>query len=281
MSEAAPTTPPPAPTATPPPPASAGATLTSVPTGEWTSGFKEETRSYITNKGFKTPEALAESYKNLEAKFSSPPDRTFVIPEKLEGENVRPIFERLGAPKDAKGYELPREQGADPKFVEFLEGSFAKNAVTKAQAQGIYGAFKDLAKSQGEARALAIRQADDNLKKEWGSSYDQNLNIAKQGVRVLGLDEKTLNTMEAAQGRDALFKTLKKIGDAVGESPFIDGGAPPAPPKTETAEEAYAKIKTLINDQKFVKKVNRGDVESLNEWNRLNKLAFPGEKTIA
>ena len=271
---AAAATPAPTPGATPTP----AATPAPSPTPDWTSGFKEDVRGYITQKGFKSPEALAESYKHLEARFSTPPDKTLVLPEKLEGDNVRPIFERLGAPKEAKGYELPREQGADATFIDFLEGSFAKNFVTKSQAQGLYNAIKERASSIKQAQDLAARQGEEALKQEWGAKYEENVNIASQGKRILGLDDKTLAQLEAAQGKQTFYKTLHKIGVAVGESTFVDGNTPNV--TEETPEVAQEKIKALMGDQKFLKKINKGDVEARKEWDRLNRLAAPGELQV-
>lgn len=270
-----------APAATPVPaaPQTAGTTLTSVPTGEWASGFKsEEVKSYITQKGFKSPEALAESYKNLEGKFSTSPDKMLVLPEKMEGDAARAVWERLGAPKEAKGYEISKgDEKADPKFVEAIQGIFHKNNLTKDQAQGVAKEYEAYAnsqlKEQQEANVNAIIQGDAALKKQWGAQYDSNIEIAKQGVKILGLDAKTLDLMEAVQGREALYKTLQKIGVGVGESNFVDGQS--ANPQTNemTAEQAGAELKSLMNDKKFYKQLEKGNTEARARWDKLNQLA--------
>lgn len=261
---------------------SAGATLTSVPAGpDWAGSFKEETRNYISQKGFKTPESLAESYKHLEAKMSAraPDERTLVLPEKMEGAEARAVWERLGAPKEAKGYGLPRE-GADPAFADWAEGAFHQNNLTKTQAEGVVKAYNEKIHAdmtgQQEFVKNAIAQGDQSLQKQWGAAYESNINIAKQGAKILGLDAKTLDIMEALQGREALFKNLQRIGVGMGESKFVDGAAAPA----TTPEQAQQQIKELMQDAKFVKKVNRGDAESLKRWNDLNRLAAPGDKSI-
>ncbi len=275
-----------APAAAPPAaPTSAGA-LSAVPTPpEWATGFKEETRSYVSQKGFKTPEALAESYKHLEAKLSTkhPEDRTILLPEKMEGAEARAVWERLGAPKEAKDYALPRdEKSTDPKFTEWAETAFYKHNLTKDQALGVVKDYNERliadAASRAETQRNSILQANETLKKEWGASYDANLNLAKQGAKILGLDAKTLDTIEATQGREKLFKSLQRIGVSVGEAGFVDGGA--GGPTAMTPEQAQGEISKLIKDKEFGKKVNSGDVEATKRWNELNKLAAPGEKPI-
>lgn len=265
-------------------PSSAGNVLNPNPP-EWANGFKsEEVKTYISQKGFKSPEALAESYKSLEAKLSSrpPDDKIIAIPDKFEGDQARAVFEKLGLPKEPKGYEIPREADSDPKFLEWAEGAFHKNNLTKSQAIGVVQAFNEMVKAnmatQAEAQKNAILQAEATLQKEWGPHYDTNLGLAKQGAKILGLDEKTLDIIEAVQGRDKLFKTLQKIGVGVGESNFVDGGA--APGDQQTAETAQAEINALKADTEFGRKLLSGDVEAKAKWEKLHRLASPGNKAI-
>lgn len=263
----------------PAPTQTAGSTLTSVPTGEWASGFKsEEVKSYITQKGFKSPEALAESYRSLESKMGAPADRLLSLPEKMEGEAARAVWERLGAPKEAKGYEIAKgDEKADPKFVEAIQGIFHKNNLTKDQAQGVAKEYEAYANSQlqaqQEAHNNAIMQGDVSLKKQWGAEYDRNVEIARQGVKILGLDAKTLDLMEQIQGRETLYKTLQKIGVGVGESNFVDGASANSQAVELTPEQAHAEIKNLMNDKKFYKQLEKGNTEARARWDKLNQLA--------
>lgn len=277
-----------APTAGEQAPQTAGAALTSVPAGtEWAASFQnQEVKSYISQKGFKSPEALAESYKNLEAKFSAraPDERTLVLPEKADDATaMRAVWERLGAPKESKDYDIPTADGAsDETFVTWARDAFYKNNLTKTQAQGVALAYNEMAKahaaSQSETRTLALKHADAKLQSEWGAQYDVNVNLAKAGARVLGIDAKTLDIMEAVQGREMLFKTLQKIGVSVGESNFVTGGGTAA--AEPSAEQAQQEIQNLMRDKKFQKQWNKGDAEAIARWDKLNRLAAPGEKSI-
>lgn len=265
---------------------SAGVVLTSMPTGmDWANGFKnEEVKSYIAQKGFKSPESLAESYKNLESKMGAPADRMLVLPEKMEGDAVKSIFERLGMPKEAKGYDFVGKdvKDAKPEMVEKIQNIFHSATLTTSQAQAVAKGYDDMvqaqAQVQAEATKNAIIQADASLQKQWGAEYERNVEIAKQGVKILGLDAKTLDMMEALQGREQLYKTLQKIGVSVGESSFVDGAAQNA--QALTPDQAQEEIKSLMKDQKFYKKLEKGDKEANERWSKLNQIAFPGEKQI-
>jgi hypothetical protein len=264
----------------------AGATLTAVPTGspqaqQWINEFKsDDLKSFVQERKFTSVEQMAERYKNLESLKGVPDDRLLIVPKNWDSPEASAMWEKLGRPKDPKGYEFT-EKPADPTFLKWAEDSFIKNNVVKSQAQGLLKSYNEfMTKSLAEsatARANAIKQADEKLRGEWGAKYDENLKIAQTGARALGLDAKTLDVIEALQGREGLFKTLKEIGVRVGEAPFVDAGGPP---KELTPEEARAQIQDLMKDEKFYKKLTRGDVEAREKWDRLNKAAAPGERQI-
>lgn len=288
MAEAAAATQAPATTGAPPaPPSSAGQALSTPPqvntnTANWFGDFKnEDLRTYVQDKKFTGPEQMAERYKNLESLRGVPEERLLKLPENLDGPEAKVIWERLGTPKDANGYEFD-EKGQDPQLLGWAKETFLQNNLTKTQAQSVLKSYNELMTknltAQQTQRTNSILQADEKLKAEWGAQYDANVNLAKQGAKVLGLDAKTLDVIEAMQGREGLYKTLKTIGVSVGESNFVDGQNSTAPEMTQ--EQAAAEIKTLLNDAKFVKKVARGDKEETEHWNKVNRIAAPGDKQL-
>lgn len=269
-------TPPPAvtpPAATPPPAA---------PASDWTSGFNDNLKGMIQNKGFKGPADLAESYYNFEKLQGVPQDRLLKLPENMNTPEGRAIMERLGTPKDAKGYSLdkfvPKDSG-DPKLAEWAGEVFNKGNLTTAQAEVVMQAWNErqaatVAAHQENLKA-SIAQADASLKKEWGMAYEQNINLAKSGAAALELDAKTMDALEALQGREKLFKTLQKIGAGVGEAPFVTGR--PAGDGTLAPEQARNKIKELSSDQNFIQRLMKGDVAAKTEWQRAHEMAGGGQ----
>lgn len=267
-------------------PAGAGGSGGTVVQGaeSWFNGFKNtELKAYVQERKFTGPEQLAERYQSLEKLRGVPEERLLKLPEKMEGPDARAIFERLGAPKEAKDYQIARdEKSPDPTFPDWAETTFHGAGVTKGQADAIVKAYNERAQqlqaAQVENLKNSIAQADTALKKEWGAQFDANLNLVKQGARILGIDPKTLDIIEAVQGREALFKTLHKIGVSVGESNFVAGQ--PGGQTAMTPEQAQEKMNELMRDSKFQKKFNRGDAEAIKTWTQLNQAAAPGEKSI-
>lgn len=279
MAEAAAPAPPPAPAVAPPtPPATGG--------GDWTSGFNDNLKGMIQNKGFKGPADLAESYYNFEKLQGVPQDRLLKLPENMNTPEGRAIMERLGTPKDAKGYSLDKfvpKEGGDPKLAEWAGEVFNKGNLTTAQAEIVMQAWNERQTASVTAHQenlkASILQADANLKKEWGMAYEQNLNLAKSGMAALELDAKTVDALEAIQGREKLFKTLQKIGAGVGEASFVSGR--PAGDGTLAPEQARNKISELRSDQNFIQRLAKGEVAAKNEWQRAHEMAFPGDHRIS
>lgn len=269
---AAPATPPAAPAAPTP------------PSGDWTSGFNDNLKGMIQNKGFKGPADLAESYYNFEKLQGVPQDRLLKLPENMNTPEGRAIMERLGTPKTAEEYKIdPPVDTKNPETAKWLAGTFHELGVPKDMAEGF--AKKANERIQAEMTAnlenqkASILQADANLKKEWGMAYEQNLNLAKSGMAALELDAKTVDALEALQGREKLFKTLQKIGAGVGEASFVTGR--PAGDGTLAPEQAKNRIKELSSDQNFVQRLMKGDVQAKNEWQRAHEMAAPGETRIS
>ncbi len=266
---------PPAPAA--PPPVAAGA--------DWTSGFNDNLKGMIQNKGFKGPVDLAESYYNFEKLQGVPQDRLLKLPENMNTPEGRAIMERLGTPKDAKGYGLEKfipKEGGDPKLAEWAGEVFNKGNLTTAQAETVMQAWNERQAAEVNAHKenlkASIMQADANLKKEWGMAYEQNLNLAKSGMAALELDAKTVDALEALQGREKLFKTLQKIGAGVGEASFVTGR--PAGDGTLAPEQARNKIAELSTNQAFRERLLKGDAAARAEWDRAHQMATPGEMRL-
>jgi hypothetical protein len=268
----APVTPGAAPAAPVTPPA------TAAPAADWTSGFNDEMKGYIQNKGFKTPADLAESYRNFEKLQGVPQDRLLKLPEKLDSPEARAIWERLGTPKEAKDYQLEvPAQGGDQKMAEWAANEFHKLGVPKPMAEGFVKAFNARA-AQADADAKAAAQAasataEANLKTEWGNAFEQNKARVEQAARVLGIDDKGLLALNRALGPEGAPKLLLKLAAATQEGQFITGQPVPG---VLTPEQAQSQITDLRRDSDFVQRLAKGDHEARQKWSNLHQAAFPG-----
>ena len=116
-------------------------TVAAVPNGataapDWTSSFQEQDKLYITQKGFKDPAAILDSYKNLETLMGTPKERLLRLPDKPDAPEWGDIYDRLGRPKNANEYQFakPAQGGAENKeFTEWAQKLFHGQGLTRQQ----------------------------------------------------------------------------------------------------------------------------------------------------
>lgn len=266
------------------PPLTPGAPATP-PQGDWTSTLDEDSKGYVQNKGFKTPNEVLNSYRQLEKTFGVPQDRLLKLPENMDSPEGRAIMERLGMPKTPAEYGLDKlvpKEGGDPKLAEWAAEVFHKTGLPQKAAEEIITKWNERSQAAQKANqeniVAAITQGDAALKKDWGAAYEQNIQIAKAGMRALELKPEEVDTLDRIMGRERLFKKLQSIGKGIGEATFVSGR--PAADGVLAPEQARQKIKELGMDSNWVKRFSNGDSEAKALMERMQRMAYPGEITV-
>ena len=124
------------------------------------------------------------------------------------------VYEKLGKPKSPDGYtyNLPKEAKLDENSLKAFSTEAHKLGLLPKQAQGIIQYYNDLAgasETEANNKAEAGRtEAEKNLRKEFGSTYDNRINAAKK------LATSTL-------GNEFLNNTLLQDGSKLGDNPII------------------------------------------------------------
>lgn len=264
-----------------------GATTETVNPGSWMAGFSDEMKGYISTKGFKDPGTMADSYRNLEKLIGVPQERVMKLPEKFYGDDGkltpegRQIYERLGAPKDPKEYGLDKlipKEGGDPKLMEHFSGVFQEAGVPKSAAEKIVSSWNEYQAQQTtvmkEAALQKFKDSNAALVKDWGAAFEQNTQIAIEGKKRMGHDDKTVDALSTVLGHAETMKLYRQLGSAVGESAFVSGRAAPTGPVDPST--ARAQIAALKSDRAFVTKYNNGDAEAVAKLTRLHEQAAHG-----
>lgn len=260
------------------------ATPPAAPTQSWTDGMPDDLKGYVQTKGFSDPKAIAESYRNLEKLHGVPKERLLTLPETLEDpEKMASVWERLGAPKEAKEYkvEVPKELG-DDQLAPWFQEQFHKLKVPRQMAEKLVEAFSEREKASlkewQESTALEIKNQQDAIKREWGAAYETNKTIADQAVQKFEMTNDQVKALGAAMGPAAALKFLHKLGEATGEAKFIAGNQGNA--GALTPEAARNQINELIRDTDFARRLNAGDTDAKAKWDRLHQYASPGTMTL-
>ncbi len=256
---------------------------TSAAPSDWTSSFDADLKGYVQNKGFADPKMVVESYRNFEKLQGVPKERILQLPESLESPEARAVWERLGAPKEAKEYKLdiPKEHG-DEKLSGWAQETFHKLNVPRSMAEGFVKAFNErqgaMLKESQEAHDSAVLGEHTTLQKEWGNAYKQNESIANQAANKFGLTPDEVKSLGAALGPAKAMKFLHKLGEGTGEAGFIDGKGGSA--GALSPEAAQSEIRGLMKDTDFARRLSSKDSDAVSKWDRLHQMANPGSMSV-
>lgn len=248
----------------------------------WMTGFNDDMKGYVQNKGFKDPTSVLESYRNLEKLVGVPKERLLKLPERDDAPEWNEVYERLGKPKDAKDYKFNVDDNPESKaFADWAQKTFHEIGLPKKQAEALVNKFNERSqgavKAESDAYQARIAQEDSNLKKEWGAAYEQNTLVGKRAVQAFGFTGEVIDKLEQSMGYENTMKFMHNLGSKLGEDGFVGGKSDNKFNGVMTPESARQRINDLRKDPDFGKKLTSGDVSAKEQWDRLHKFASPAE----
>lgn len=270
-------------------PAPGGGTVTpplegGVGTGNpWFGGFKAaDVKAYVETKGFKDPESLALAYQNLEKIRGVPADRLVTLPGDDKPESWAPVYDRLGRPKEAAGYELPSAQDVPPDFLKWQGDTFHKLGLNKKQAQGLSQEWNALVahSKQVDTQNTATKRNEQitALRQEWGQAAGAMGDRVDAMVTALGMDENTVNAIEGAMGFDGFSKFMIAVQDKFGiklsESEFHGGQNGGNDFGAMTPNVAKGRREELLSNEEYRKSWESGDKAKIKEIDRLYAIQY-------
>lgn len=273
--EAPPGAPPPAapPPAAPPPTA-------------WHTGVAPEVLGFWQNKGLPLDDAksfgvkLTELYQNAEKFIGAPPDQLIKVPKAdAKPEDFRAYYERLGAPKEAKDYDLTAV--TDPVIADSLRAIMHERGVAKdaasAIATSVAKALETKTTTQTTLDAGKLAEEKLALEKNWGgkdsSTYQYNHLQAVEGARRLGITPEAVKALESQIGYAGVMDAMRKIGAVRREDIFVQTpGGGGAPGQVTTREGAMARKSELMADKAWGARFTAGDVTARREYDQLNQM---------
>lgn len=204
---------------------------------DWRASLPDEYRQHPVISKFETPADLAKSWSEAQKLIGA--DKIVLPGKDAKPEEVAAIFEKLGKPKDVKGYEIPAIDGyeyseQDKAFQETIKGWAHKNHLTGAQLKGLASEWNGMLMAQEQARTKALDTARQTLRAEWGDEHDARMDMAGRAIREhakdAGVAEAELATMRLADGSFLLDNpVVARIFAAVGsttQGSGFEGGQP-------------------------------------------------------
>lgn len=278
--------PPPAPPAGDPPPAPPAPPSANAPDWFTKMSSDPDMKTWAESKGWKDPStadpfAIAQSYRNLETLFGADKaGRTLMLPkDETDKAALDAIYDKLGRPKDAKDYEINAPEGANPEFIETAKGWYHKAGLTKAQAAAVTESYKAAELDAVQKVQQAHAQEVEGLQTEWKDKFNQNVEIAKAGIKAAGLTEAHVKAVESALGPASAAKMFEFFGRNYVE------GSPPGNENRQTPgfqnmnpAAAQQKMEQLRADPNFMARYGNSDPKiragAMDEMDKLAQLAI-------
>ncbi len=249
------------------------------------AGVDEAMVGHWTNKGWAGKPAAevaveaTKAWKAAEVFVGVPSTQLLRMPKDASDEaTAKTMWERLGKPVDAKGYDFSEVKYTDGKPLEegfanaVREASFGAN-LPKDAARSLARAFAkyldNTKMSEAAERTAKLAEQRQALKTNWGPNEAANTFVAQRAAAALGIAPETVSALEAVIGYDKIMEMFRAIGSKIGEDKFITGtsagGGGPM-----TREAAVAKKADLMGDKAWTKSYLEGDAAKKREMLALN-----------
>ena len=205
----------------------------------WYSGIDRDLVGHWQNRGLdlsdpvKLVAEVGKAHREAERHIGVPPNRLVRLPERPDdAAGWKAVWERLGAPKDAKEYDFSGikygDEELEPSFVESLRSTFARTNLPKEAATEVTKAVvKYLADADSqEQTAMSARVTEEKaaLERNWGPNFHENMRLADEATRRLGLTAADVNAIGEKMGVAKLAEVLRRIGAGTTEATFTEGG---------------------------------------------------------
>src|SRR6056300_1877281 len=222
-------------------------------TNSWKDSISEEFRQDPNISKFTELEALAKSYVNATRMIGQ--DKVAVPNNNSTDDQWNEVYDKLGRPESADKYKLEVQSETAP-LDEGAIKSFAENAhklgLNNRQAQGILEYYKE--SMEGSAHQAKIdtetsqAQAEQELRKEWGRSYDDNIKraaqVAKANMNSEILDL-TLSDGRTLGDHPEIIKGFANIANLMSEDKMIGTGED----NTTSGRDLGEEISKIVNDR--------------------------------
>jgi hypothetical protein len=196
------------------------------------------------------------------------------LPAKDDDPGWADVWNKLGRPEEAGGYELPPDVAAHESvsIPEETVGSFRERAhelgLSQRQMAGLYRWFMEDINTGAETQAtqLAEGKAESiaTLKREFGEAFDERLGMARAAVNQFGGQELAAVLNDTG------------LGD-LADDQLYRSGATPGMRGRMTPEEAMADIAAKQKDLDFIEAYTEGDhpdhAAAVEEMTRLHQIA--------
>lgn len=255
----------------------------------WHTGASPEILGHLQNHGWadkpanEVALAAVEAHRQAAKLIGVPPDQVVRLPQGgAQDPAWKAVWQRLGAPADAAGYDLSAVkftdgEGLSPEFADFFRAAAANLNLPQAAAVGLAGEFAKFLEGQDVRESTEkdgiLAQQKSKLAANWGSNFEANKFVAGQAARALGVTGDEVQALEKQIGYDRVMDLFLRIGQSTGEAKYVQGGpGGDNQGRNMTREQAIARKGDLMKDMGWTKRWGEGGVAEQREMLSLNML---------
>lgn len=235
--------------------------------------FKEENRSFITSKGYKSADDMVVALQATENMISLPTDKS--TPEEINA-----FYAKLGRPESAEKYNFNIKEGESDEFAKQIAPALFAAGVSQKQLEVLLPKWNEIVSQTQAAQAKAqeeeFKTAMATLQQEWGKDYSANETLAKRASAAIGLSAEEIDSLVKTKGTAWVFRTMAKIGKGIGDGQILGTNGTKNETNLNDPAQAKAEIARLFKDSQFGADFVKGDSKAREKWDRLHKIAYQG-----
>lgn len=266
------------------------------PPAAWHTGLDAELVGHVTNRGWdkldpaKAAVEAAKAHREAEKYLGVPADRLVRLPANLtDPVEMKPVWQRLGAPADAKDYDFTsvKDAAGQPIAAPLAEAiratAFAANVpkdVATQIAATVVKHFDGVTKETNAVAEAKLTEERAALKTNWATNHDANMVVARDGAAKLGVTPEEVAALEKVVGYSKIMEMFRKVGAASAEHNFINPSNGGNNSPVMTREQAIARKAELTADLEWGKRYMNGGAPEKREMDALVRIIV-GEAAVA
>lgn len=204
------------------------AAASAAPVGFFDS-LPEDLRAEPSLRNFTDPVSLAKSYVHAQRMIGA--DKIPLPGKSATDEEWRQVYRRLGAPEDAKAYDI--KLGANvmgDNEIEAFRAAALEAGLNNRQAgriaQFIEASVNQAREAQGSSADSVRQEGEQELRQEWGQAFDQKIALANRAATTFLGSTELLDTIELSDGRllgdhPAIVKMFANLAAEIGEDRLL------------------------------------------------------------
>jgi hypothetical protein len=179
-------------------------------------------------QSFDSVDKLAKSYVHARKMIGGDPDRMLQLPKEGDEDGWNQVYNRLGRPEDADGYNFDLGDGEQSPDVADFKNVAHQLGLTNDQAKTMLGIYNqisenDLAEEQDQFDEMNIEYLQE-IQKEWGDEFSKNSELARRAFQNFASEELMEVMKETGlSNHPEVLKTFSRIGQVLSEDNILPG----------------------------------------------------------